>query len=99
MNQLLRVLDGSGFKNVAYALPFVHAVDATRAALSRDFLAIFPHLWWVIGYAFIILFIAILVFGNKMKSDHSRELKNRSSIIAIQRPVILCAPKGTRTPV
>ena len=62
-------LVGSGFKNIAYALPFAHAVDATRAALSGDFPAIFPHLWWVIGYAFIILVIAIVVFGNKMKSD------------------------------
>jgi ABC-2 type transport system permease protein len=63
-------LVGARFKSVAYALPFAHAVDATRAALAGDFPSIFPHLWWVIGYALIILVIAILVFGNKMKSDH-----------------------------
>ena len=62
-------LVGSGFKKVAYALPFAHAVDATRAALSGDFSSIFPHLWWVIGYAVIILAIAIVAFGKKMKSD------------------------------
>jgi ABC-2 type transport system permease protein len=62
-------LVGPVFNNIAYALPFAHAVDATRAALSGDLSSIFPHLWWVIGYAFFILVIAIVVFGNKMKSD------------------------------
>jgi len=62
-------LVGSRFKSISYALPFAHAVDATRAALAGDFPSIFPHLWWVIGYALIILVIAILVFGKKMKSD------------------------------
>jgi ABC-2 type transport system permease protein len=63
-------LVGSGFKAVAYALPFAHAVEAARAALAGDASSIFPHLWWVIGYALIILVIAIVVFGRKMKSDN-----------------------------
>jgi len=63
-------LVGGGFKSVAYALPFAHAVEAARAALAGDYASIFPHLWWVIGYALVILVIAILVFGNKMKSDN-----------------------------
>lgn len=64
-------LVGSGFKAVAYALPFAHAVDATRAALSGDHTAILPHLIWVIGYAGLILVVAIAVFSAQMKSDNS----------------------------
>lgn len=62
-------LVGGGFKSVAYALPFVHAVDATRAALAGDYPAIFPHLVWVIGYAVLILAVAIVVFGARMRSE------------------------------
>lgn len=62
-------LVGGAFKTVAYALPFAHAVDAGRAALSGDFSAILPDLWWVIGYAAVVLGIAIFVFSKKMKSD------------------------------
>jgi ABC-2 type transport system permease protein len=64
-------LVGSGFKSVAYVLPFAHAVDATRAALSGDYTSIFPHLWWVIGYAVVILALAITVFSTRMKSDYT----------------------------
>jgi ABC-2 type transport system permease protein len=63
-------LVGPGFKSVAYALPFAHAVDAARAALAGDVSSIFPHLWWVIGYALVILVIAIVVFGRKMSSNN-----------------------------
>jgi len=64
-------LVGGWFKSAAYALPFAHAVDATRAALAGDYTSIFPHLWWVIGYAAVILIIAIVAFSNKMKSDNT----------------------------
>jgi len=64
-------LVGGWFKSAAYALPFAHAVDATRAALAGDYTSIFPHLWWVIGYAAVILAIAIAAFSNKMKSDNT----------------------------
>ena len=64
-------LVGGWFKSVAYALPFAHAVDATRAALAGDYTSIFPHLWWVIGYAAVILAIAVAAFSNKMKSDNT----------------------------
>jgi ABC-2 type transport system permease protein len=63
-------LVGSGFKSVAYTLPFARAVDATRAALAGDYPSIFPHLWWVIGYAVAILAVAIVVFNTRMKSDN-----------------------------
>lgn len=64
-------LVGGAFKRVADALPFVHAVNAGRAALSGNYSSIFPDLWWVIGYAFVIMAIAILVFTRKMNSDNT----------------------------
>ena len=62
-------LVGGAFKKISYALPFAHAVDAGRAAMSGDFAAIMPHLWWVIGYALVALTAAVLVFRKKMLSD------------------------------
>jgi len=62
-------LVGGVFETIAYLLPFAHAVDAARAAVSGDYASIFPHLWWVIGYAVVILAIAIVVFKRKMNSD------------------------------
>lgn len=60
---------GGWFKEIAYVLPFAHAVDAGRAAISGNHKLILPHLWWVIGYAVIIMFIAVIVFRKKMKAD------------------------------
>jgi len=62
-------LVGGVFKTIAELLPFVHSVNATRAALAGNFGAIFPDLWWVLGYAAVLLSIAIFVFGRKMRSD------------------------------
>lgn len=62
-------LVGGAFKTISYALPFAHAVDAARAAISSDYSEIFPHLWWVIGYAVLVLVAAILLFRKKMSSD------------------------------
>ena len=63
-------LVGGAFKKISYALPFAHAVDAGRAAMSGDFAAIMPHLWWVIAYAVAMLFAAVLVFRAKMRRDN-----------------------------
>ncbi len=60
-------LVGGVFKKVAYALPFVHAVEMERAVISGCFSDIFPHLWWVIGYAAVLLCTAVLVFLRRMK--------------------------------
>lgn len=62
-------LVGGWFKKVAYALPFVHAVDMERALLKGDFSAIFPHLWWVLGYAVLVLIFAVLLFLRQMKKQ------------------------------
>jgi len=62
-------LVGGGFKAVAYALPFVHAVDAAKAAVAGNYADILPHLWWVMGYAVVIMVLAILAFKKKMNSD------------------------------
>ena len=60
-------LVGGVFKKIAYALPFVHAVEMERAILAGSFADIFPHLWWVLGYALAALVIAVLLFLRQMK--------------------------------
>ena len=60
-------LVGGAFRKIAYMLPFVHAVELERAALSGNFAGIFPHLWWVLGYAAVILAAAVLLFLRQMK--------------------------------
>ena len=60
-------LVGGAFKKIAYTLPFVHAVDMERALLSGDFGGIFPHLWWVLGYAAVAMILAVLLFLRQMK--------------------------------
>lgn len=62
-------LVGGWFKSISYALPFAHAVDAGRAAISGDYASILPHLWWVIGYAIIIMVVAIFTFKKKMNGE------------------------------
>ena len=62
-------LVGGTFKKIAYALPFVHAVEMERAILAGDFLGIFPHLWWVLGYAAVLLVLAVLMFLRQMKKQ------------------------------
>lgn len=60
-------LVGGAFKTVAYCLPFVHAVEMGKAAMHGDYAGIFPHLWWVLGYAVVLLAVAVFVFKRKMK--------------------------------
>lgn len=55
-------LVGGAFKKIAYLLPFVHAVELERAVLSGNMADIFPHLYWVLGYAAAASVAAILVF-------------------------------------
>ena len=60
-------LVGGIFQKIAYALPFVHAVEMERALLAGDFMGIFPHIWWVLGYSVILLSAAVLCFLKQMK--------------------------------
>ena len=61
-------LVGGAFRNIAYALPFVHAVELERAVLSGNFAGIFPHLWWVLGYSAVALASAVILFLKQMKN-------------------------------
>ena len=60
-------LVGGAFRSIAYALPFVHAVELERAVLSGNFAGIFPHLWWVLGYSAVALASAVILFLKQMK--------------------------------
>jgi ABC-2 type transport system permease protein len=59
---------GGAVKKIAYLLPFAHAVDAGKAAIAGDYTSILSHLLWVIGYAVVILVIAIVVFRHKINN-------------------------------
>lgn len=60
-------LVGGTFKRIAYALPFVHAVDLERAVLAGNYEEILPHIGWVLGYALVALAVAVLLFLRQMK--------------------------------
>ena len=60
-------LVGGTFKKIAYLLPFVHAVELERAVLAENFAGIFPHIWWILGYAAVSTAAAILLFLRQMK--------------------------------
>lgn len=62
-------LVGGVFQKIAYALPFFHAVEVERAALAGDFAGIFPHIWWVLGYAAVLLVLAVMSFLRQMKKQ------------------------------
>jgi len=62
-------LVGGAFQKLAYALPFVHAVEMERAILAGNFNDISPHIWWVLGYAAIALAAAVLLFLRQMKKQ------------------------------
>ena len=60
-------LVGGAFEKVAYALPFVHAVEIERAVLAGNWAGVFPHLWWVLGYMALTLAAAVLLFLRQMR--------------------------------
>lgn len=59
-------LVGKGFEAAANALPFIHAVEAGRAALRGDWTALWPELLWVAGYAAVLMALAVFVFQRRM---------------------------------
>ena len=62
-------LVGGTFKRIASLLPFVHAVDLERAVLAGNYTEIFPHLWWVLGYAAATTLAAVILFLRQMKKQ------------------------------
>lgn len=60
-------LVGGVFKKIAYGLPFVHAVEMERAILSGNLGSVFPHVWYVLGYAGVLLILAVWLFLRQMK--------------------------------
>ena len=62
-------LVGGAFQKIAYALPFVHAVELERAVIAGNWGDIFPHLWWVVGYGAVILVLSVFLFLRQMKKQ------------------------------
>ena len=62
-------LVGGAFKAIANALPFVHAVELEKAVLSGNYSDIFPHIYWVLGYAALAVIAAIYFFLRQMKKQ------------------------------
>ena len=60
---------GGAFGKLAKSLPFLHAVDAGRYALSGEYGKIMPELLWVLAYAVVVDAAAVLVFRHKMKRE------------------------------
>ena len=62
-------LVGGAFQKVANILPFLHAVELERAVIAGNYYGIFPHIWWVLGYAGVLLAVAVLLFMRQMKKQ------------------------------
>ncbi len=62
-------LVGNTLKKFAYALPFVHAVELEKAVLNAEYENIFPHFFWVLGYAVAASAAAVLLFLRQMKQQ------------------------------
>lgn len=62
-------LVGGWFESIANLLPFAHAVNAARFAVSGEYGEIMPELLWVICYAVVLLAAAITVFTIKLKRN------------------------------
>jgi ABC-2 type transport system permease protein len=60
-------LVGGVFQKIANLLPFVHAVELERAALKADWAGVSRHIWWVLGYACVLLILAVSLFLRQMK--------------------------------
>ncbi len=62
-------LVGGWFSKLSNALPFARAVNSARYAIAGDYASIMPELWWVIGYAVVLLAAAITVFSLRIKHN------------------------------
>jgi ABC-2 type transport system permease protein len=61
---------GGTFMAISVSLPFYHAVEASRLALSGEFAGIWQHLGVVIIYALVFFVLTVIFFNRKMKSDN-----------------------------
>ena len=75
-------LVGGAFQRIAYALPFVHAVELDRAALSGDWASVMPHLWWVLAYAAAALAAAVLLTAAGESEIYDSLFANRFACAA-----------------
>ena len=63
-------LMGGAFRQIANALPFVHAVELERGILAgASFSSMLPHIAWIAGYALVTLAAAILLFLRQMRKQ------------------------------
>lgn len=60
-------LVGGAFRQIAELLPFVHAVELGRAAVSGQWTAVPGHLLWVLGWAAAAIAAAVLLFLRQMR--------------------------------
>lgn len=60
-------LVGGAFAAIANLLPFVHAVEAGRAALAGQWARVGPELLWVLGWSLVIWFLAVWAYTNSMR--------------------------------
>jgi ABC-2 type transport system permease protein len=59
----------SALRSVARALPFIHAIDASRSVLNgASFSAIILDLYWIIGWAVVLFATGIVLFRRTMVS-------------------------------
>ena len=59
---------GGVFQSVGDALPFAHALDATRDVMTQGagFSAIATDFYWVLGYTVVVVALALVFFRRKM---------------------------------
>jgi ABC-type polysaccharide/polyol phosphate export permease len=62
-------LVGGTFKKIAYSLPFVHAVEMEKAALTGDFSGFGEDILYVLAYTAVMLLLSVFVFTRKMKRN------------------------------
>jgi len=60
-------LVGGAFRKIAYALPFVHAVEMEKALVCGDFGAAAAHAWPVAAYGLLTAAAAVICFLGQMK--------------------------------
>jgi ABC-2 type transport system permease protein len=59
----------SAIRSVAEALPFIHAIDASRNVLNgATLVTVLPDFYWIIGWALAFFAVGIILFSRKVES-------------------------------